>query len=188
MQHALVGTPLAARATVVTRSASRQPTPVRAVFDFLKPKTVSSKAPKYEPVTIRSSFAIPTVLLGTAAVAHFAHIDAVSYVTGALGAFLAFQANRVKFVFDEDSLEVLIGAGAKKSENAFVGGENRWTYDSFVNWEFWWPGFPVLVYFKETQTKPEGQIHFFPILLDGKQLYDVMVERCGPSQNSGPKN
>jgi hypothetical protein len=34
------------------------------VFDFLKPKTVSSKAPKYEPVTIRSSFAIPTVLLG----------------------------------------------------------------------------------------------------------------------------
>ena len=32
--------------------------------------------------------------------------------------------------------------------NAFVGGKNRWTYDSFVNWEFWWPGFPVLVYFK----------------------------------------
>lgn len=30
---------------------------------------------------------------------------------------------------------------------------------------------------QETQTKPEGQIHFFPILLDGKQLYDVMVER-----------
>jgi len=32
------------------------------------------------------------------------------------------------------------------------------------------------------------QIHFFPIIFDGKQLYDVMVERCGPSQNSGPKN
>lgn len=40
---------------------------------------------------------------------------------------------------------------------------------------------------QETQTKPEGQIHFFPIIMDGKQLYDVMVERCGPSQNSGPK-
>ena len=24
--------------------------------------------------------------------------------------------------------------------------------------EFWWPGFPVLVYFKESQTKPEGQV------------------------------
>jgi hypothetical protein len=40
---------------------------------------------------------------------------------------------------------------------------------------------------QETQTKPEGQIHFFPIIFNGKQLYDVMVERCGPSQNSGPK-
>lgn len=40
---------------------------------------------------------------------------------------------------------------------------------------------------QETQTKPEGQIHFFPIIFNGQQLYDVMVERCGPSQNSGPK-
>ena len=40
---------------------------------------------------------------------------------------------------------------------------------------------------QETQTKPEGQIHFFPIIMDGSQLYKVMSERCGPSQNSGPK-
>ena len=40
---------------------------------------------------------------------------------------------------------------------------------------------------QEKQTKPEGQIHFFPILFNGKQLYDVMVERCGISQNSLPK-
>jgi len=52
--------------------------------------------------------------------------------------------------------------------------------------EFWWPGFPILVYFKETQTKPEGQIHFFPLIFNGKQVYDVMVERCGTSENSGP--
>lgn len=44
--------------------------------------------------------------------------------------------------------QVVIGPGQKKSENAFVGGENRWAYDTFVNWEFWWPSFPVLVYFK----------------------------------------
>lgn len=37
-------------------------------------------------------------------------------------------------------------------------------YSTFVNWELWWPNFPVLVYFKETQTKPEGQIHFFPVI------------------------
>ena len=172
----------------------------------------------------------------------------VSWVTGVLGAFLAFQiqhskltvycspcyqlvllcqldtfpsecsaadvrpaaplpslqANRVKFVFDNDSLEVsaccatvanfaavlkgwnrgrmhddisccfgaaipantpvrsclappqlflssqvLVGPGSgKESENAFVGGQNRWRYDTFVYWEYWWPAFPVLVYFK----------------------------------------
>ncbi|GFH33406.1 uncharacterized protein HaLaN_32774 [Haematococcus lacustris] len=56
-----------------------------------------------------------------------------------------------------------------------------------VRRELWFPAFPVLVYFKETQTKPEGQIHFFPIIFNGRQLYDVMVERCGPSATSGPK-
>lgn len=44
-----------------------------------------------------------------------------------------------------------------------------------------------LVGAQETQTKPEGQIHFFPIIFNGKQLYDVMVERCGSTQTSGPK-
>ena len=33
---------------------------------------------------------------------------------------------------------------------------------------------------QETQTKAEGQIHFFPILFDGRQLYELMAERCGP--------
>lgn len=47
---------------------------------------------------------------------------------------------------------------------------------------------PPLNAAQETQTKPEGQIHFFPIIMDGKQLYDVMAERCGPSVTSGPKN
>ena len=39
----------------------------------------------------------------------------------------------------------------------------------------------------QQQTKPEGQIHFFPIIFNGKQVYDVMVERCGPSVGSGRK-
>jgi hypothetical protein len=79
----------------------------------------------------------------------------------------------------------------ESGENAFVGGKNRWKYvtcfsfntfatielknmficcrySTFVNWEFWWPNFPILVYFKETQTKPEGQIHFFPIIFVSK--------------------
>lgn len=44
-------------------------------------------------------------------------------------------------------------------------------YSAFVNWELWWPQFPVLVYFKETQTKPEGQIHFFPVIFVSPLIY-----------------
>ncbi len=38
---------------------------------------------------------------------------------------------------------------------------------------------------QETQTKPEGQVHFFIVLSDGKKVYETMLERCGPTQNSG---
>ena len=41
---------------------------------------------------------------------------------------------------------------------------------------------------QETQTKPEGQIHFFPVLFKGDKLYDLLVERCGPSQTSAPES
>jgi len=40
-----------------------------------------------------------------------------------------------RFVFDDDALEVVIaGKEEQETENKFVGGANRWSYDSFVNW------------------------------------------------------
>ena len=63
-----------------------------------------------------------------------------------LGAML--QASRVKFVFEDDTLEVVLGEQQAETENAFVGGENKWAFSSFTNWEYWFPGFPILVYFK----------------------------------------
>ncbi len=38
-------------------------------------------------------------------------------------------------------------------QNVFVGGENRWAYDTFTNWEFFWPNFPVIAYFKVTRPQ-----------------------------------
>ena len=53
---------------------------------------------------------------------------------GILGAFLTVQTSRVRFMFGEDALEVVIGEEKKSSgENAFVGGENKWKYESFIN-------------------------------------------------------
>ena len=36
-----------------------------------------------------------------------------------------------------------------KGENVVVGGQNRWAYDKFVNYDFFpSESFPILVYFK----------------------------------------
>jgi hypothetical protein len=169
-----------------------------------------SQAPKKPARTLPTvvpapSYRIPAVWLGLNAATALAHVSLVgdslsSQVPGFLFAsvlplFLAVQASRVRFVFGPRSLEVVVGADTPEeiaagqgteTENRFVGGKNEWSYDSFVNWEFFpSKGFPVLVYFKETQTKPEGQIHFFPVLFQAKELYGVMKERCGSSVNSG---
>lgn len=133
-------------------------------------------------------YRIPVVLLGFAGGLAYADNLLASAPVGLLGLLLLFQTTRVRFVFDNEALEVKVGEQLEESgENVFVGGKNRWKYSSFINWELWWPNFPVLVYFKEKQTKPEGQVHFFPVIFNGKQLYDVMVERAGPSKTSGPK-
>ncbi|XP_038889449.1 uncharacterized protein LOC120079360 [Benincasa hispida] len=141
-----------------------------------------------ETVIPDPDYRIPIILLGAAGGLAYTDNLLPAVPIGLLGLLLLVQATRVRFVFDNEALEVKIGDQLEDSgENAFVGGKNRWKYSTFVNWELWWPNFPILVYFKETQTKPEGQVHFFPVIFNGKQLYDVMVERAGPSKTSGPK-
>ncbi|XP_004508505.1 uncharacterized protein [Cicer arietinum] len=157
----------------------------RFVVNSLFGRKVKSKV--RETVIPEPDYRIPIVLLGIAGGLVYTDNLVPAVPVGLLGLLLLFQTTRVRFVFDNEALEVKIGDQLQESgENAFVGGKNRWKYSTFVNWEFWWPNFPILVYFKETQTKPEGQIHFFPIIFNGKQLYDVMVERAGTSKTSGP--
>lgn len=43
-----------------------------------------------------------------------------------------------RFVFDDEALEVLVlkpgeDVASKQTDNVFVGGRNRWTYDSFIS-------------------------------------------------------
>lgn len=126
------------------------------------------------------------------------------------GAFLAFQTYRVRFVFTDDSLlienrplpwdEGAADGLQSSGENFVVGGENKWPYASFVNWDFF-PSkdLPILVYFKETAT-PEakwndgpgasansdealasgavkGQVHFFPAIVNQKEIERLFVEK-----------
>ncbi|KAM7265091.1 hypothetical protein ACFE04_002774 [Oxalis oulophora] len=159
---------------------------------FFSPTTFGRKKvqtqKKRETVIPDPDYRIPIVLLGLAGGLAYSDNLLTAAPVGLLGLLLLFQTTRVRFVFDDEALEVKVGDQLEESgENVFVGGKNRWKYSTFVNWELWWPNFPILVYFKETQTKPEGQIHFFPVIFNGKQLYDTMVERAGPTKTSGPK-
>ncbi|XP_052488431.1 uncharacterized protein LOC105773140 [Gossypium raimondii] len=155
---------------------------------LLVASVLGRKVQKKETVVPDPDYRIPFVLLGLAGGLVYTDNLLPAAPVGLLGLLLLFQTTRVRFVFDDEALEVKVGEQLQDSdENVFVGGKNRWKYSTFVNWELWWPSFPILVYFKETQTKPEGQVHFFPVIFNGKQLYDVMVERAGPSQTSGPK-
>jgi hypothetical protein len=167
-----------------SRPARRAAAPVRAA------------ASRRDTIVPPPSYRIPAVWLGLNAATAAAQVvlggaSPASQLPGFLLAsllpvFLATRASAVQFVFGPDALEVVTAAKGDDTENRFVGGANRWPYASFINWEFFpSPSVPILVYFKESQTKPEGQIHFFPVLFDAATLLGVMRERCGPSVNSG---
>ena len=120
-----------------------------------------------------------------------------AFVPGALlavfGLFIAFQTTNLRFTFDESAFALVKADLSSTGENVVVGGENRWAYKSFVNYDFFpSESFPILVYFKETQTpedqwnvgpgeqanSPEalakgavrGQVHFFPAIADTSVL------------------
>ncbi|XP_010656425.1 uncharacterized protein LOC100254186 isoform X2 [Vitis vinifera] len=142
---------------------------------FVVASVLGQKVKNRETVIPDPDYRIASVLLGLSGGLIYTNNLLPAAPVGLLGLLLLVQ-------------EVKVGEQLQESgENVFVGGKNRWKYSTFVNWELWWPNFPILVYFKETQTRPEGQVHFFPVIFNGKQLYDVMVERAGPSKTSGPK-
>jgi hypothetical protein len=114
------------------------------------------------------------------------------------------QTARVRCVFEKDSFEFynVKGPGldlengkanlVKKPDNYVAGTPNRWKYDTIINYGFF-PSedFPVICYFKETET-PEwkwnrwfaafdsygrGQPHFFPGICDVKKFKEQMEIR-----------
>ena len=109
------------------------------------------------------------------------------------GLFLAFQTTTLRFTLDDDNFSLVKSNGESTGENVVVGGENVWAYKSFVNYDvFPSRNFPILIYFKETQTPEDqwnigpgeqanseealakgavrGQVHFFPAIGNTEQL------------------
>lgn len=131
-------------------------------------------------------------------------------VSGALfhvlfATLLAIQTRRVRCVFEKDAFEFYnikgpqldFEQGAKlerKPDNYVSGTVNRWKYDSIINYGFF-PSidYPLIVYFKETETPVSqwnkwfaafdifnnlGQPHFFPGICNARQ-FKKEVERRG---------
>lgn len=119
-------------------------------------------------------------------------------------ALLWVQTARVRCVFEKDSFEFYNVRGpaldyeggkaelVKKPDNYVAGTLNRWHYDKIVNYGFF-PSeeFPVICYFKETET-PEwkwnrwfaafdsygrGQPHFFPGICSVRKFKEQMELR-----------
>ena len=73
-----------------------------------------------------------------------------AFVPGALlalfGAFLIFQTATLRFTFDDKQFSLVRADLSSLGENVVVGGENRWAYDKFVNYDFFpSESFPILV-------------------------------------------
>lgn len=171
------------------------------------------KEPEPEPEPLPDVVIDPDFKLAGIFLAAGLFLDIIPYIQLTLGPIVTLlgilflvQTFRVRFTFDQEAFELRIGDGLEKSgENVVVGGANRWTYDSFVNWEFFPEGWidepqgPILVYFKETQTPQEsweegpgkfansgdavakgavpGQVHFFPALCNCQQLKEEFYKR-----------
>lgn len=161
-----------------------------------KPKQPSKKPepPKLPTIVVPKNY---NVAIGSLALGFFGYTVLQNAIFSGffvlLGVFLSIQTGKIRFVFDNEAMEVCVLKPTSKNtnkkeednltttrENFAVGGKNRWQYDSFQSW-FFIPSknFPILMYFRETQTRPEGQVHFFPVIMNGQKLYDVMMERIG---------
>lgn len=172
------------------------------------PAQEEQRKPKLPDVVIEPSFKLPVIFLTLGIL-----LDTIPYIQLTLGPLVTLlgllflvQTFRIRFCFDETAFELRMGDNLEDiGENVVVGGENRWAYDSFVNWEFFPKGWvdtpqgPILAYFKETQTPQDkwnegpgksanseeaiakgavpGQVHFFPVLCDAKQLRDEFQKR-----------
>ena len=159
------------------------------------PKSMSLllMAGENKALTIPKNYNVAVGSAATSAALIFgAHNIIAGIPFGLLGLLLFIQTGKVRFVFDGEAMEVFVAKKGEKGEdinasreNFVVGGKNRWKYNTFTDW-FFIPSknFPILMYFKENQTSAEGQIHLFPVIMDGKVLYNQLMEKVGSVSSS----
>jgi hypothetical protein len=152
---------------------------------FSDSKNAVSRSTRKSSVVLRPDFRVALSVLGIFFVGPFPPIKWLAFL---IGSVLVLQTARLRFRFTSEDFDVLRvkGLDSKVSGGPQVVAIGPWPLNSIVDWDLWWPGFPVLAYFKEVHTKSTGQRHFFPVLSDGKDLYSQMLLKFGPSKSEKP--
>ncbi len=85
-------------------------------------------------------------------------------VIALFGVFLMVQTATIRLQFTTTALDVY--RSGKLIRN--------FPYQDWLNWEIFWPGVPILFYFREVKS-----IHFLPMLFNATMLRSCLEQRCG---------
>jgi hypothetical protein len=86
----------------------------------------------------------------------------LSLVVSLFGLFLLLQSVLLRLTFTADALLVL------RQETLL----RRFPYSDWLGWKLFWPGIPVLFYFREHKS-----IHLLPVLFDAAELQTQLQAR-----------
>lgn len=89
---------------------------------------------------------------------------------GLFGVFLLIQSQQLRLEFDGTALVV------RRREQEL----RHFPYSDWLDWKVFWPGLPVLFYFRERHS-----IHLLPMLFDADTLRDQLSRRL-PLSSSAP--
>jgi hypothetical protein len=121
-------------------------------------------------VVLESRFWVPlgVTLLGPACLPLSPLWPGVRWLTLAMvlfGGFLLLQARLLSLRFSNAEMEVWRGDHRIRS----------FPYADWLGWKLFWPGLPVLFYFREARS-----IHLLPVLFDASSLRQQLQQRLAP--------
>jgi hypothetical protein len=86
----------------------------------------------------------------------------LALVVALLGLFLLLQTTLLRLEFNGEALLVLRGGKELR----------RFPYEAWLGWRLFWPGLPVIFYFRERQS-----IHLLPVLFNAVSLRQQLQSR-----------
>jgi hypothetical protein len=137
-------------------------------------------APGSDPVTLQPHYGVGLTVLaaGLAALGLlplWSGAPLITLLVGGFGLFLLLQSALLRLEFHGDALLVRRGDTLLR----------RFPYDEWQAWRVFWPGLPVLFYFREVRS-----IHFLPVLFDPATLQSQLRLRLAglarPAEDDAP--